>query len=160
MVGEYLDAAGRFHGFRWHRGRFATIDVPGATSTTLTAINDRGQIVGVQGDAAGALHGVLLSKGVVTTFDAPGAALTLPFGINNRGQIIGFAYRDPAATAARGFLLAKGVTGPFTPVEFPGAAATVAFGINDHGRIVGGYQNPAATPSPQPTSMPPMGGTA
>jgi hypothetical protein len=73
-------------------------------------------------------------------------------------QLIG-GYADPAAPAARGFLLAKGVTGPFTPVDVPGAATTMAFGIDDHGRVVGGYQNPDATPSPQPAATP-LGRTA
>jgi hypothetical protein len=76
-----------------------------------------------------------------------------------RGQIVGSAYADPAAPAARGFLLANGVTGPFTPVDVPGAATTMAFGIDSHGRVVGGYQNPDATPSPQPAATP-LGRTA
>jgi hypothetical protein len=33
----------------------------------------------------------------------------------------------------------------------------MAFGIDDRGRVVGGYQDPAATPSPQPTGIAPMG---
>ena len=45
-MGEYIDAGGRFHGFLWDKGRFTTIDVPGADATTVTDINDRGQIVG------------------------------------------------------------------------------------------------------------------
>jgi hypothetical protein len=115
----------------------------------------RGELLGAQGDAAGA-HGILLSKGRVTSFDAPGAAITFPFGLNNRGQIVGFAYTDPTAPAARGFLLARGVTGPFTPVDMPGAATTMSFGIDDLGRVVGGYQNPDVTPTPPPTGTSPM----
>jgi len=54
MVGWYIDANGRHHGFinrfglaipRW-RGAFATIDFPGATLTELNGINDQGQVVG------------------------------------------------------------------------------------------------------------------
>jgi hypothetical protein len=76
-------------------------------------------------------------------------------GLNNRGQIVGSAYRDPAATAGRGFLLAKGPRGAFTPINFPGAANTVVTGINNRGLIVGAYQNPTAAPSPQPDSSSP-----
>ena len=43
---SYLDAAGRYHGFLRDKGRFTTIDVPGAAATTATDINNRGQIVG------------------------------------------------------------------------------------------------------------------
>ena len=45
-----------------------------------------------------------------------------------------------------GFLLAKGVEGPFTPIDFPGAPGTGATGINDRGQIVGIYENPDAAP--------------
>ena len=58
---------------------------------------------------------------------------------------------------AHGFLLAKGPSGPFTPIDFPGAPRTVAFGINDRGQIVGTYENPDAAPDDQqdPMQMPP-----
>jgi hypothetical protein len=55
-----------------------------------------------------------------------------------------------------GFLLAKGASGPFTPIDVPGAPASGATGINDRGQIVGLYANPAATPTPPPAG-PPMG---
>jgi uncharacterized membrane protein len=38
--------AASFHGFLWHKGRFVTVDLPGATSTSLLEIDDRGRIVG------------------------------------------------------------------------------------------------------------------
>ena len=48
MVGNHrVDADGPNLGFlRDRRGRFTTIQVPGATQTQAYAINDRGQIVG------------------------------------------------------------------------------------------------------------------
>jgi hypothetical protein len=102
----------------------------------------------------------VLSKGVFTRFDAPGVPAIFPFGLNDRGQIVGSAYRDPAATAGRGFLLAKRPSGGFTPINFPGAANTVVAGINNRGLIVGAYQNATAAPGPQqdsssPVAMPP-----
>jgi hypothetical protein len=57
------DSAGKFHGYVWERGRFTTIDVPGA----------------------------VLSKGVFTRFDVPGVPAIFPFGLNDRGQIVGLA---------------------------------------------------------------------
>jgi hypothetical protein len=58
---------------------------------------------------------------------------------------------------ARGFLLARGVNGPFTPISVPGAPTTVASGLNDRGQITGAYNNPNAAPSPQPATTPSMG---
>jgi probable HAF family extracellular repeat protein len=47
VVGEYLDPAGRYHGYVWQQGRFTTIDVPGAAGTSAADINNRGQITGL-----------------------------------------------------------------------------------------------------------------
>jgi uncharacterized membrane protein len=136
---------------------------PGAGFTEPTDINDRGQIVGIYGDdPAGRVHGFLLDKGRYTTIDAPGVPFTLPSGINNRGQIVGYTKSDPAlplpdAQKVHGFLLARGVEGPFTPIDVSGAPRAIANGINDQGEIIGVYENPAATPGPQGSPMqPPM----
>ena len=105
----------------------------------------------------------MLDRGRFTTFDAPGVTFTVPRDINNRGQIAGFTLApteaDPLA-GARGFLLAKGVKGPFTPIDVLGAPRNLVTGLNDAGMIVGQYDNTAATPSPQPTAAMPMGGMA
>src|SRR5437879_1956463 len=42
IVGGYLDATGKAHGFLLEDDSFTTIDYPGATFTTLNAINPRG----------------------------------------------------------------------------------------------------------------------
>jgi uncharacterized membrane protein len=55
--GANLDA----HGFLLSRGRFTTIDFPGALVTNAFGINARGEIVGVYEDATG-VHGFLLSR--------------------------------------------------------------------------------------------------
>jgi probable HAF family extracellular repeat protein len=164
VVGAYWQDDGAAHGYLWERGRMTTIDVPGAAATQPLAINDRGQVVGNYFDdltlRPGTVHGYLWDKGRVVTIDAPDAPVTLPYDINNRGQITGSTLaptqEDPLA-GARGFLLAKGATGPFTPVGFPGAPRSVANGLNDRGQIVGRYENTAARPGPQPTGTPPMG---
>jgi probable HAF family extracellular repeat protein len=164
VVGAYWEDDGTAHGYLWERGRMTTIDVAGAAATQPLAINDRGQVVGNYFDdltlRPGTVHGYLLDRGKVTRIDAPDAPVTLPYDINNRGQIVGSTLaptqEDPLA-GARGFLLAKGATGPFTPVGFPGAPRSVANGLNDRGQIVGRYENPNATPSPQRDAMPPMG---
>ena len=68
---------------------YITIDVPGATTTFASAINDFGQIVGDFGDARGS-HGFFLDvDGSYTTLDVPGWTLIEVRGINNAGQIVG-----------------------------------------------------------------------
>jgi probable HAF family extracellular repeat protein/YD repeat-containing protein len=148
VAGQYQDADGRFHGFVWEQGRFRTIDAPGAVATSLADVNDREQLLGTRVEPDGTFRGFVLERSRYTTFAPPGATVVAPFDINNRGQIVGSAYSDPATAAGRGFLLARGAKGPFTPINFPGAANTVVAGINDSGLIVGAYQNPGAAPGP------------
>jgi uncharacterized membrane protein len=101
VVGGYTGPDGTVHGYLWDRGRFTTIDVPGAVTTAQ--------------------------------------------GINDLGQIVGYTTADLDLTGARGFLLAKGVRGPFTPVSVPAAPRTIANGLNNHGQVVGVYEDPNAT---------------
>jgi len=155
VVGVWIDQAGAVHAYRWDKGRFTAIDLPGATITQPLDINNHGQIVGVYVDAAGAAHGYLWDQRRVVTIDASGAAFTIPGGINDRGRIVGTTTTDSMLGGARGFLLARGARGPFTWIDFPGAPRTQVGGINDRGTIVGRYENPAATPTRQPTGMEP-----
>jgi len=50
-------------GFIYNEGAFTTVDVPGAISTSLAAVNRRGDIVGSYQDAAGRRHGVVIPWG-------------------------------------------------------------------------------------------------
>ena len=107
-------------------------------------------MVGVYADAAGAPHAFVHDRHGYTTFDAPGVTLTLPFGLNNRGQIAGIAGEDTTQVAGLpGFVLRRGVGGPFTTVAFPASAGTLATDINDASVVVGPYANPDGG-SPQP----------
>ena len=106
---------------------YTTIDVPGATATSASRINARGQIVGGYVDANGNGHAFLLDKGVFTTIDVPGANGTGAFGINNSGAIVGVYL---AGGTEHGFLLDNGV---FTTIDPPGSTLTDAFDINNRG---------------------------
>jgi hypothetical protein len=124
-------------------------------ATQPETINDRGEILGAFTEPAspGKVHGFLLSRGRHRTFDAPGGPVTFPQDVNDRGQVVCFSF-DPATTSVRSFLLAKGVKGPFTPVNFPGAPMTLVAGLNDRVQLVSSYQNTRAVADPQSTGMP------
>jgi uncharacterized membrane protein len=86
---------------------------------------------------------------------AANGALDLPTDINTRGQIVGSTLSDPVGTESHGFVLRRGVDGPFTRLDFPGTTQTIARGIDDRGRIVGLCGNPDAAPSARRAVMRP-----
>jgi hypothetical protein len=117
-------------------GRFATVDVPGATATRLFAINDWGVAVG-RYESAGQTHGFRRSAtGKLATIDFPDAGFTVAGALNNRGDIVGWYTLPIAPTVRHGFLLQDG---QFTTFDPPGSTFTNALGINDRGDIVGRF---------------------
>jgi hypothetical protein len=108
MVGSYIDAAGRYHGFlRGKRGAVKTLpEAPGADptmgGTQPTSINDRGRIVGVAYDAQGGSRGFQLRRGKLTQIDAArNAVFTRPLDINNQGRIVGdYGTRRPVTASS------------------------------------------------------------
>jgi hypothetical protein len=60
VVGSFVDAAGKTHGYVWRPGGFRQIDHPwaaGAEGTVINGLNNRNQIVGFYMDKAGKTHG-------------------------------------------------------------------------------------------------------
>jgi uncharacterized membrane protein len=157
-VGNYLDADGGSHGYRWEKGRFTTFDVPGGVDTQATDINDHGHIVGIYSNDGTTQRGFVMIGGVYARFKAPRVPFTNLTSINERGQIAGFTATGPVLPEAEvhGFLLAWGVKGPLTPIDVPGAPRTLAWGINDRGQIVGIYENPSAGPAAGGRGAPPL----
>src|SRR5262245_38484477 len=85
-----LDAARSFHGIvRDRHGRITRIDVPGAAGTSITKINNRGDVVGVFSDAnpdpqaAGDTRGFSFDGRRFTRLAVPGAVKTQAFGLSN-----------------------------------------------------------------------------
>ncbi|GAA0602465.1 hypothetical protein GCM10009416_45380 [Craurococcus roseus] len=137
IVGFY-DANGE-HGFLLREGQVTTLDVPGASSTAASGVNDAGDIVGTYLAESGndvSLHGFLYSDGAFTTLDIPGAGDTQLNGINDRGQIVAFTPASDPPAPSGGFLYENGV---FTRITVPDRpdAFLVPLGINDEGAIVG-----------------------
>lgn len=130
--------------------RFTTIDVPGASNTWVTGINDARQMVGTFHDSAWLSHGFLLSGGTFTTIDVPLAGClpscppyeTEAAGINTAGQIVGgydLGYWIFGMYFMHGFLLSGG---KYTTIDVPGAFATQAAGVNDSSLVVGAFVDP------------------
>jgi uncharacterized membrane protein len=123
------------------------IDADG--SGAATALNDRGQIVGISGDcgyAAGgptAKHAVLWDNAVATELKNPNGApyWNTPMMINELGDVVGFAGvpNDPTGVYTPPFLWTKKGGWAWLPL-LPGDIAGAATSINNH-RVIVGYSN-------------------
>jgi hypothetical protein len=128
-------------GFLLDRGRYSTLEVPGATvETAALGINNLGQIVGGARGGGVPDRGFLRdARGRYTTFRYPGARSTLAQKLNDRGQLTGLYSnttddpRDGADLA--GFV--RDARGRYTRIAVPGARTTTAVGINNRGQVVG-----------------------
>jgi probable HAF family extracellular repeat protein len=148
-----------FRGVRWdlNTNRMHELLPYGDDSASAaTAINDRGQIVGISGDCDQAVgrhsarHAVLWDRGTVKVIDTLGGTTwNTPTAINERGDmIIGFASQpgdNPDAPRLRAFLWTTrdGLCPPRPGTRtcdlgtLPGHATSQAWGLNDRGQIVG-----------------------
>ncbi len=132
------------HGFvREANASVTLVDFPGADYTSLSAINNAGQLVGNQcgGPAPLVCTGFLKAGGTFTPFGYPGAIYTYANGINDSSQIVG-AYRVEVVTqnGVQNFDHALFIEGnTVIPFDFPGAHSTVFLGLNSAAEIVGFY---------------------
>ena len=119
--------------------------LPGDATSAATAINDKGQVVGISGPCGiavgdvSAAHAVIWENGVPTRIaDFGGHAWNTPTAINNDGVVVGFSL--PAAEDGtrfyRAFVWTK-ENGTTMLDQIPGDVRSGAFGINDEGQIVG-----------------------
>jgi len=116
------------------------------TVTAATAINDRGQVVGISGicdQAVGrfsAINAVLWENGIPTSIGSfGGVAWNTPMAINQRGDVVGFANASVADAGnfnPRAFLWSKG-KGLQPLAALPGHITSQASGINERRQIVG-----------------------
>jgi len=123
----------------------------GDTSGAATALNDRGQIVGISGSCGFAVggptgkHAVLWDNGVVTVIVNPNGApyWNTPMMINERGDVVGFAGvpGDAAGNFTPPFLWTSKEGFRFLPL-LKGEIAGIATSINERRQIVG-YSNDA-----------------
>lgn len=130
---------------RMHRLR----PYPGHSASAATAINERGQAVGISGDCDQAVgrftarRAVLWQGGRVTEIpNLGGTSWHTPMDINERGDVAGFS-NPPLPGDAAGDFVAHAFywrAGSDAAVDLgvlPGDALSEAFGINARGQIVG-----------------------
>lgn len=118
----------------------------GDTVSAATAINDRGQVVGISGicdQAAGrysAIHAVLWEDGRATSLGTlGGVAWNTPMALNDRGDVVGFSNvsaDDGGDFNAEAFLWTHG-GGMRALGVLPGDATSQALGINERRQVVG-----------------------
>jgi probable HAF family extracellular repeat protein len=119
----------------------------GDTSGAATAINDRGQIVGISGSCdqsvgrATARHAVMWSNGHVADLGNIGGDLwNTPGAINENGDVVGFAGTQPGDTAGdftRAFAKFRNRPMQDLGVLYPADFSSTATGINARRQIVG-----------------------
>jgi probable HAF family extracellular repeat protein len=118
--------------------------LPGDTVSAATAVNDRGQVVGISGicdNAVGrfsAAHAVLWDDGLAVDLgDLGGEAWNTPMAINQRGDVAGFAnILGGGGFNAHAFLWTQ-ADGMQDLGTLPGDTISQALGINGLGQVVG-----------------------
>jgi uncharacterized membrane protein len=132
IVGAYVGADNRIHGYVLDRGRFQTIDAPGTSDTVVFGINDRGQMTVQSSSPDGPFFDLLLDDGEFTPLVPPGAVGSRAHKIDARGQVVGvFSGSDGVQ---RGFTFRNG---RYRTIDFEGADATGVNASNARGQIVG-----------------------
>jgi len=126
-------------------GVLTTVDVPGVAGTSISDINNNGDLVGeTRSDLTvfGLVRGFARRGGSFAEISYPGSVLTRAYGINDAGDIVGqFQLAD---SINRPFLLSGNTFTELLPIDPPGGLqSALATGISDNGLIVGTYRDSA-----------------
>lgn len=110
-----------------------TFSAPGASSTSISGINNSSMIVGSY-TANGVTHGFIstATSSSFRTVDYPGSTNTRLFAINNNGIATG-EYNFSSGQTPGWFTIDS--NGTFTPFTVPGYQILSIYGINDQGAI-------------------------
>ena len=137
----------QFRAVIWENGNATQLPpFPGDSTSAATAINERGQVVGISGDcdvAVGrrsARHAVLWDHGVPQDLGNLGGAFWhTPMAINDHDEVVGFANPpdgDIDGDSLRAFIWTR-ATGMKDLGRLAGDDFSQALGINNRGQIVG-----------------------
>lgn len=147
VVGSYVDTKGVTHGFYWDTTKYHKVDVKGASSATVWAINNSNVMTVYTTDTSSGLplDGYTYNRKTFTKMDPPNAANTAIHGINNNGDL---DYTIFDSSSNRHGVLYQTATGVYTQFDDPkGANTTRADGINDSDEMVGRYSPSSGTPA-------------
>lgn len=146
VVGDYFDASGVTHGFYFDGKKYHKVNVKGAESTTVWAINNANVMTAYTTDTSTGLplDAYTTNGKKFTNVDPPGFTNNAIHGINNNGDL---DYTVFDASQNRHGMLYQAATGVFTQFDDPkGANTTRADGINDTDVMVGRYSPASGTP--------------
>ncbi|HEY4044028.1 MAG TPA: hypothetical protein VGM32_19585 [Rhodopila sp.] len=143
-VGFWTDANGNTHGFKYDikSKTFTEDNITNFTNTTLTAINNKGDIGGFVSNSAGDTSFIQAHNGNIQFLAGPsGATSVQALGVNDFDDVVG-VYTDNLG-AMHGFLFNE-VKNMYITIDDPNAVTgsgsmTVANGTNDKGQITGFY---------------------
>src|SRR5215813_5409675 len=131
--------------------------LPGDSTSAATAINDRGQVVGISGACDVAVGRFSARRAVLWEIHVPtdlgslgGVAWNTATAINNQGTVVGFSNLPPSPAFPPGarhyqaFIWTRG-TGMQSLGTLPGDIRSVANDINEQNQVVGTSRGPHGT---------------
>src|SRR6185369_7866059 len=104
----------------------------GGSSSYVSAINDRGQVVGYSETSSGETHAFLWKKGTMTDLGTLGGGASEAADINKFGQVVGWS--TLASGERHAFLWEKG---RMTDLGTLSGNDSYAVDINDNGQVAG-----------------------
>jgi uncharacterized membrane protein len=140
IVGSYVDAANREHGFVLRDGSFSSFDWPGSTWTRGWGINPSGDIVGQYGwlaNGSNTVHGFLLKSGEFFAIDVPNQPNTMPVKINPGGTVVGCYHVASNSAGAINLNTMFGFVWDAGGISASSTARTMHNGVNPDGDVVG-----------------------
>lgn len=137
IAGEALAPDG-VHAVMWIGTTIRDLGMFGA-NTQVTAMNNRGQVVGYGTTAAGEWHVYLWSARTGAVDISPGVSWARAYDINDRGQVVGECGSTPPNTMA----CLWQPNGTVVTVAGQNGYGATAMGINNNGTVVGEYGDTA-----------------
>ena len=141
LICGYFSPPNESHGFFYDGQTYTQYDVPGASRTFLSGLNDAGDFIGYYYSGNPQVQTAFVSvAGTITPIEIPGVSIVSPTAINNLGQIVGY-YLDPVNSAlTHGFFRDADGTLIY-PLDYPGSRTSALSGLNDKGQIVGSWDD-------------------